>query len=333
MASDADLDGISKQIHKIEVSSNYEKIDLPDGKKGLIPKDSDSRQPLYFIEDLDGQDDELLNEVHAFFSTFFKPEDMDSVENIRDFLNRENYPGWPSKIFINAAKDHEGKIVGALMAHYASNLDESGQRLGSGSVLIGYVLSRRMGLAGQLHASIFRQADTYAAKMNESVKIIAGETLPAAEKFFNNVGINRVYYQKNGAFIQVPYTHPPLEWSQECGEALSGTSPEHFMMGLVKGHEEIGSEELLQAALSTFRTFNMPPLQYFKNEAAYQKMMKTVMLYFQKLKNDLAEIPVLHLISQKKRSEMKENGVIFREFDEADKWYNFTEKPAIKVAG
>jgi GNAT superfamily N-acetyltransferase len=123
---------------------------------------------------------------------------------------------------------------------------------------------RRKGLAHALYEHFLREACAEAQARGQRLKAIIGEAVGAMESFLNPMGRKRIYFENEREEAHaVPYLAPPINMDSCTGEPDGVSVPEHLMLQMLNGTQELPVEELLQMIWVMYE-------QYVGEESDYQ---------------------------------------------------------------
>jgi GNAT superfamily N-acetyltransferase len=123
---------------------------------------------------------------------------------------------------------------------------------------------RRRGLAHTLYERFFCDARTEAQARGQRLKAIIGEVVEPLEAFLNRMGRKRIYFTDEQSDVhEVPYLAPPIDMDPCTGEPEGVPVPEHLMLQMLNGAQELSAEELLYMIWAMYE-------QYVGEESAYQ---------------------------------------------------------------
>ncbi len=256
----------------------------------------------YKIERMENKGEEenkrVAKEIRKFNLKFFEKEEVDCVADFAEAIESHL-----SDFFV--VRDEKGKII-SLMNDQLVDLSpgKEGQKQDS-SLLIWYVVTeekqRGKGLATELYRAAYETALEQAREKDAGLSAIIGETDPDVEKYLNNLGRKRMYYEKeNGDFVEVPYKAPPSAADEE-------PSPEHFMARFLDGRQEITKEDYLRQVKGIYDQYTRPEYFEYEPEEVKQKFLPLVEKTFGSLEKKLAESKdgKIYLLSAEERQAKK----------------------------
>ena len=232
--------------YKREVVSNSdETIISPEGEKFSVGR----------IKDSSSQDVDKLFK----FMERFNPEECDTADIIRDAI--EN-PTDAYAYYI--VKDKEGAVIAHTQGSYLEMETSTNKNNEEEAILfMGYTVTdkeyARKGLALECNRGVFKYAAEKAETKDQVLKAVVVEAVDASEPLANRLGMKRIYFEDNDGNIQeVPYICPPIQWDERSGKPLDPetgkigdkdikeySAPEHLMVRMIDGRQEIAASELL----------------------------------------------------------------------------------------
>ncbi len=256
----------------------------------------------YKIERLENKGEEenkrVAKEIRKFNLKFFEKEEVDSAEDFAEAIESHL-----SDFFV--VRDEKGKIISLMNDQLVDLSPEKEGQTQESSLLIWYVVTeekqRGKGLATELYRAAYETALAQTREKDAGISAIIGETDPDVEKYLNNLGRKRMYYEKeNGDFAEVPYKAPPSAADEE-------PSPEHFMARFLDGRQEITKEDYLRQVKGIYDQYTRPEYFEYEPEEVKQKYLPLVQKTFDSLGEKLAESKdgKIHLLSAEERQAKK----------------------------
>ncbi|EKD78850.1 MAG: hypothetical protein ACD_41C00248G0001 [uncultured bacterium] len=194
----------------------------------------------FTIEVLDSPEHPTLPEAYALLQNNFDPEELDSLELVKDQMRglRCGYE-MGAKISLFAIKDENGEVITTLDGGLLPLLDEQGNETGEKVFGVFYVATddkwKKYGLGREIMLDAYRFMEQKAKEQSTKLIGATGECTWTSQRYWENLGWRRVYGDDGkGVIEEIRYTQPPLEFDLETGEVEegSGEAPEHFMVHL-----------------------------------------------------------------------------------------------------
>lgn len=170
---------------------------------------------------------------------------------------------------------------------------------------------KKSGLAREAYISSLMDAAKIAKENNKNLIFSTGECTPTSERFWNNMGENRIYIKSDKEYKELLYTLPALNFNKDTGEIASNSveTPLHMMIDSF-GDGKINKEKI-RNIYETIVSSEMWPMEAFSNNEAYEKYKE----YIQSLKNKFIESldsqgDLVVLSAEEKESVQKEGFIV-----------------------
>jgi|GEM_PF-2880122 len=251
-----DAEKITKELEanshykREQVSSDKETITSPEAEKFSVDRVRDAKSSE-------------VKKIHKFMNKF-NPEEADTLDIIQDAVEKDIYA-------YHIAQDEKGKVVAHTQSSYLEVAPaEPGGKAAESILFIGYSITdddfQRKGLASELFQSTVKTGAEKAKTEQQALRGIIGEAVATSERFWNHVGLKRMYFEdKDGNFKEVPYICPPIQWDEKTGQPLDPeteeigdkdikdySAPEHLMIRLINGKDEMNVAELMPMIQSIY---------------------------------------------------------------------------------
>ncbi len=259
------------------------------------------------IEDSNSSD---LDAYQALMERTFPPEELDSKEVTVGALKDNMNPERRADFVLIVLKKPDGEVAGAMNASYIPARDQEGKDLGWSFVVVNYIVSEVKGAAMGLYAALDEKCGAIAASRGETVKYTVGETVPEVEGLVNKTGRARLYADKGGVMIEVPYFQAPLEW-EEDGTPQTLPVPLHLMAKSSTNEKTISKEDLLRIVDGIFDYNSRGNAEDSCDEAGYAAACASVDETYHALGKKLEGVEKLHLITKMEREASIEEGTLF----------------------
>jgi GNAT superfamily N-acetyltransferase len=321
--------GAEKYASELAEASRYARERQPDGSIRLIHPDT---KEVFSARGVRGGDDSLLPTVHKMLLETFRPEEVNSLESMREMFGPQ--PDDRGRAIMRVISDESGRVLGFIEGYYTALKNTDGKERNESSLSIGFVVirpeARSKQLARELYIQILDECDRLSTERGETLAVVAGESVPTVEPVLNKFGRGRVYFDRpDGSLEEVQYFQPPLDWDTKSGGPRQGArpSPEHLMLGLTDGSKDVSIEDVLGSVKAIYEYVGQPA-DSFENEDAYRRYEASIDGYFGDFKGKISAANRLKLITRKEREALKAQGVEFREHDAADRGGDWKESAA-----
>jgi ribosomal protein S18 acetylase RimI-like enzyme len=325
---------ISTIITDLQKRSAFTHTVFPDGRT-LLKDDTDERFTLTAVTDLYSP---LVHSAQVLLEQTFKASEVTSERSMRIALEQNARPDRPYDFFLDTITDSYNALVATIVAGYIPAQDEQGNGLGYGVLTVGYiaVLSpfRRRGMARELYALLYRQAERAAYVRGESVRLIVEEAVPTVEHILERLGHRaRVYFQDaQQRWVEVRYVQPPLRWDQTSGQptADAAATPEHLMLTVTDGSRTVSRDEVLAAIRAAYSVNNTLDIVYrvdpsgqlwttpLPGPTASERSLNTIGDLYRSVRAQLDDVTELRLMTTEERAERMQRGEQFLEHTAAD---------------
>lgn len=280
----------------------------------------------YTIEHVESGDAPVLSRVQEMLVKAFGEEEVDPEEILRSAVNGETPFGTKDevkcKVFV--IKDEKGKVISTAIGGHLDFHDAEGKPTGETMLMIGYVLTdnniRQSGLAREAYISMMTDAAIEAEKTGKKFTLMCGEASWRAEPYLNKLGRKRVYIQqKKGAYKELPYYQPALDFDTKTGEVADGAgeAAEHLMVRPMD-RKTPSKEKMAQMVSAFFRWCNRWPPQAFENKGAYEKHKAYVDRIEGNFNRELESGGQLIFLDKKGRDVLRGRGITVQEHTDAD---------------
>ncbi len=306
----------------------------------LIIRDSktkEEKREKFNIELINDPESPALPKAYQVLAETFKPEEMDSLEIIREKMKGLRY-GYDmgGKAFVLALKNKQEEVqatlVGGLMPLFKEQAEKNNDR-----VLIIFYLAikdqmKKFGFGREAMIDAYKFAQVEAKKEKTNFKGAAGECTYTSRDYWEKFGWRRVYANnKNRLIEEIPYAQPPMAYDLKTGEVPegAGVAPEHLMVQLIDQADQ-SDEDLKSNVIRVVQTFyksnNYVDSRAFIDaaggdeesaEQAYQKHLKAVKPFEDKYSEDLKKGTV-KLYSQENLKELSSRGIPIQQFYTCD---------------
>ncbi|MBU2037279.1 hypothetical protein KJ866_03735 [Patescibacteria group bacterium] len=321
-----DAEKITKEL---ETGSRY-KREQAGSDKEIITSPESERFSVDRVRDAESPE---VKKIYKFMKKF-NPEEADTLDIIQDAVKVDDYA-------YHIAQDKKGKVVAHTQSSYLKMAPhELGEKATESILFIGYSITdddfQRKGLASELFQSALKTGAEKAKAEQQALKGIVGEAVATSERFWNHVGLKRIYFEdKDGNFKEVPYICPPIQWDEKTGQPVDPeteeigdkdikdySAPEHLMIRLINSKDEMSIQDLMPMIQTIYRDnytlYKNPGEEYPTDEAI--KYTQAAVNEFQKELEDIlneAKDAKLFLLSAKERedkiAELKNQGKEFHE--------------------
>lgn len=286
--SGEDKDAVEKSCHKLEKiinelasKSKYERTVLPNGDVELISRSSEKEK--FTLHQITDPDDPAVVELIKLLKQKIDPDEVDTIETIQTAI-RTNWGIY----FIMKNKTEE------VIAHTNSSLLdlESGDKK-EGIHYMSYAVTREQdegkGLAREMYTDMHRYALEKARKEGIFIKGIISESDAGVEDFVYKLdGQKRIYFEdKEGNVHEVPYECGPHDWDKDTGESLMESAPEHLMLRLLDGRQELSIQEMMQMVRTLYKGNYIFEKEFFNSDKAYRRNLEVVEEFMKNLEETL----------------------------------------------
>lgn len=241
------IKGITVELAK---KSHYKRKVQPDGREIV----KSPAVGTFSIARIQGPEDPGVKKIYDLMKEF-SPEEMDTLEIVQEAISQDIYA-------YHILEDKQGNVIAHSQSSYLelpSKKRKSDEAIIFGGFIITDADYRRKGLAAELFQSSLKFGLEKARINQQDIKGVVVEGKEESEPFWNYVGLKRLYYEhENGDFYEVPYLQPPIKWDEKTGKPLDPktgkvgdkdpkyySAPEHLMVRMSDGRQEISVEELM----------------------------------------------------------------------------------------
>lgn len=298
------------------LSRNDNTVSLINKKTGKIQN--------FIIEFLEKGKGELFNKAFNLLAEIFSSEELGPKKDLATQMDglRYDYPVANGVVF-TLSRISDRKVISVLVGSLIPLQDEQGKSNGKSIFMVFYIASRlkfrEYGFGRELLISAYQYAEMKADSLKIQFIGSAGECTYTSRKFWENVGLRRLYLQekeaKNNRWTEICYVQPPLSFDLETGELEegSGDAPEHFMAKLFDTKDQSPGElgKLLVSIIAGFyKTNNYINSRAFTSEQAYKKHLEAINPHLKKWKVQLHG----KMICFFNQDEIKNNKLIIRDY-------------------
>jgi GNAT superfamily N-acetyltransferase len=261
-------------IQELVASSKFGREIAPDGREVIKSPESDE----FFIRRVRSAEDPSVKKIHEFLVKEFSEDEADTLETIQGAVGSDI-------LAYHVIEDASGKIVALSNAEYLE-LEAGGFAKQDGPtdavIFVAYILTdkaqRKQGIGSELYQDFYRFGLEEAQARDHRLKGIIGEAVSSVESFLNRMGRKRMYFEDEvGNVREVPYMQAPIDWDKRTGRAKTKATPEHLMLRLLDGRQEMQVEELLPMVKAVYKENYVFSEGYFRTKKAYEACKETVM--------------------------------------------------------
>ena len=190
--------------------------------------------------------DPSIDQIHALLLEELSEDEADTLpwikHAVQEHINRYHV--------VETAEDRVIALSGTQVLTLPPG-EETPEQAPASLLVVWFVVTappfRHKGLASALYQRFVQDAITEAQARGQSLKGIIGEAVSTVEAFLNRMGRKRLYFaDETGNLYEVPYFCPPVDFDPHTGEPLAPPVPEHLMLSLLSGAQELRVEEVLQ---------------------------------------------------------------------------------------
>jgi len=286
------IDGLTREL---QATSKFEREKLDDGREVICSPEAGE----FFIRRVQDSKDPAVKEIHNFLVKEFSKEEADTPETIEGAIERRDIQAY------HVVEDEKGRIVALSNTEYLK-LESSQDAM----IFVAYVVTdsdhRRLGLGSELYPGFYDFAKERAKEDQTRIKGVIGEAVGSVESFLNRMGRKRMYLEdEQGNVHELPYIQAPIDWNEKTGKPRQKATPEHLMIRLLDGRQEIQASEIIPMVEAIYGENYIFPEDYFKTEKAYQVCEDTVMGHLKDLEQALekAKNGRIFLMSKAERME------------------------------
>lgn len=211
--------------------------------------------------------DPSIDQIHALILAELSEEEADTLNwiqhAVQEHINR-----------YYVVETSEGRVI-ALSSTQVLTLprgEQKPEQAQESLLVVWFVVTappfRHKGLASALYQRFVQDAIAEAQACGQPLKGIMSEAVSTAEAFFNQMGDKRLYFaEETGNIYEVPYLCPPVDFDPHTGEPLAPPVPEHLMLRLLSGAQELPVEEVLQMVEALYAEYAAQESDYASLEA------------------------------------------------------------------
>lgn len=292
-------------IQELSLRSRFERIRTSDGREVLRSSGGEE----FFVRRVQDSKDPAVEKIHEFLVQEFSEEEADTLETVLRAVESDI-------LAYHVIEDANGRIVALSNAEYLEfeQADQEKKTQPTEAVLfVAYIVTdkayRKKGIGSELYQDFYRFALEEAQARNHRLRGIIGEAVSPVESFLNRMGRKRMYFEdEDGNAHEVSYMQAPIDWNERTGKPKQEATPEHLMLRLLDGRQELQVEELLPMVKAIYEENYVFPEEFFKSQKAYQRCEDTVMGYLQALEQALAKAKGgrLFLLSRQEREQKRQ---------------------------
>ena len=211
--------------------------------------------------------DPSIDQIHALLLEELSEEEADTLpwikHAVQEHINR-----------YHVVETAEGRVI-ALSSTQVLPLppgEETPEQAPASLLVVWFVVTappfRHKGLASALYQRFVQDTIAEAQARGQPLKGIIGEAVSTVEVFLNRMGRKRLYFaDETGNLYEVPYLCPPVDFDPHTGEPLALPVPEHLMLSLPSGAQEMRVEDVLQMVAVLYAEYAAQESDYASLEA------------------------------------------------------------------
>lgn len=280
----------------------------------------------YLIEHVESGESPTLSEVQDLCIRTFGEEEVDSEEILRQAVTGVEF-GIPSEVKykVFAVRDPDGRVVCTVAGGNLDLRDASGSPTGETILMIAYAVTdkdvKQSGLAREAYISALMDCAAEAEKMGKKFVMAAGECTYTSEKFWNKLGWKRPYIESGNkqTYTELKYVQPALDFVKKTGlpKKGAGEAAEHLMVRPMNGRTP-SKEAVMNTVKAFYRWCNRWEEEIFVSKKAYQTHKSYVDALESAFQRDLSAGRQLIFLDKANREKTKKQGIVIREYREAD---------------
>jgi hypothetical protein len=282
----------------------------------LPPATSQSGRAV--VEIMDAPDAPSLEPLYALLESFFKPGEVEPLEQMRRELAGNRQPNSTVQFFGLLLRDPEKNH------RIASILYGSVQQ---GILALRFKLTRpeyrASGISQEADRHFFEEATRQADRQGRALWACFGECVEASEAYFNRLlGMRRLYVPgpTPHSFHEMHYELPHLgAWTADGRpkKPLADPVREHLQMAIAPMSRTIPVEVLEGILTTVWRAWYIVPEVTFANPRAWERHRERIMKQTlqDKILKPLGPHRELVLLSREERQQLRKEGVAIRDFD------------------
>ena len=268
------VDGLIEELREKSKFPEREKLD--DGREVIRSPEAGE----FYIRRIQDPEDPAVEKIYDLLVKEFSEDEADTIETIKAAVKSDIQD-------YRVAEDADGRVVAVSNMEYLK-LEESQDVM----IFVAYIVTnhdyRQKGVGSELYPSFYNLAKEKAKEDGSRIKGVIGEAGGKVESFLNRMGRKRIYFEdEEGNIHEVPYMQAPLDWNKKTGKPETESIPEHLMIRLLDGRQEMQASEIIPMVQAAYEENCIFPEEYFKTEKAYQKCEDTVMNYLRELEEAL----------------------------------------------
>ena len=265
MSAQESYERIDGLIAELRATSKFKREKLDDGREAIRSPEAGE----FFIRRVQDPKEPAVKEIHKLLVKEFSKEEADTPETIRGAVESDIQA-------YHVVEDAKGRIVALSNTEYL-RLESSQDAI----VFISYIVTdsdhRRLGVGSELYPGFYDFAKEKAKEDQAGIKGVIGEAVGPVESFLNRMGRKRMYFEdEQGNICEVPYMQAPLDWDEKTGKSRQKATPEHLMIRLLDGRQEMQVSELILMVKAIYEENYLFSEDYFQTEKAYQACEDTV---------------------------------------------------------
>lgn len=274
----------------------------------------------FFAETLTSPEDPRIEKVQEMLEGQFGKEEVDPVEVMKEAMTGRMATGEECpRYLIHVAENSKGEVKGLHTSAVVETVNSEGEESEKSALWLGCYTVTAPEVRGQdVWRNLFKAQEQAANEDAKSrgleIKGFMAEAHGEIEPVLNKEGIKRAYVKTKEGYVELPYEQPPVDWDPKTGKPAedAGTVPEHLMLRLASGKDDVSGKELMEMVRGMYYYNNYREEEYFKNPKAYERHTAFVEGVEQKLADFIGRKQV-HFLSGEEREEMARRGVKFIE--------------------
>lgn len=289
-------------IAELQSTSKFSREKTPDGREKIRNPEGEE----FFIRRVTDPKDPTVKKIHQFLVKAFTAEEADTFDTIQGAVSSD-YQAY------HVIEDASGKMVALSNTAYLE-LERKKGKSKDAIIFDAYLVTdskqRGKGLGRELYQNTYQHALKKAKAAGSGLRGIVGEAVNAVEPFMNRLGSRRVYFEDGqGNLREAPYIQTPVDWDPKTGKNLQEATPEHLMLRLTDGKQELSSGELLTMVRAIYDENYVFPEEFFKSKKALERCEQIVGRYVEELKAALgvAKNDRLFLLSKEEREQKRKD--------------------------
>lgn len=250
-------------IRELAATGKYERSGLSDKKEKIRSPEGEE----YSLRLIENPKDPLVKKMHGLMVEEFTEDETETIGWLRHSIKEKlNY--------YHAIEAANGELAVYSNTQYLELEPVAGKEgePREAIVPIWHIYTadefRGKGLATELYQNFYQNALAEAQKRGNVLKAVIGEAVSTVETFLNRMGRKRMYFEDaQGTIHEVPYLCPPIDMSTKTGEPLGPAVPEHLMVRMVNGDQEIPIGEVIRMVWAMYEEYTAAADNYDSREA------------------------------------------------------------------